>query len=375
MRRALLIELIHVDLEFRLKAELPCNVERYFRDFPELSEDRRAAIGVIAAEYDLLRRNGSTVTTNDYLQRFPALQTELCALLEDSASDGSRPTIHGGVSQIIDPHQKPLIPGYTILEQIGRGGMGLVYKAHEAGLGRSVALKVLPAEYAQDPERLERFAREARTASLLNHPHICTIHALGEHQGCLYIVMELIEATRYAACCRWPPWHEVAASSPRPRRLLRQRIRPTSCIAMSSPKTSWCSADGYAKVFDFGLARRLPRWACRSQDGTPIRHAVRHRRLHVAGTGAWLAVEHRRTFSRWASCFINWRRAGIRSNVRPICDCPRSLMTNPRRRAAWTRKCRLRSTASSRRCCTKIRPCVRAGEVANARLTDLRQPK
>src|SRR5262245_51337009 len=77
MRRALLIELIHVDLEFRLKSGGTIAVERYFSDFPELAEDRRAALSVIVAEFDLLRRSGSAVRAPDYARRFPDLQSDL----------------------------------------------------------------------------------------------------------------------------------------------------------------------------------------------------------------------------------------------------------------------------------------------------------
>jgi len=86
-----------------------------------------------------------------------------------------------------------LVSHYRVIEQIGAGGMGVVYRAEDTRLGRPLVLKFLPPAASRDPMALERFQREARTASSLNHPGICTVYDMGEFEGQRYIAMEYLE--------------------------------------------------------------------------------------------------------------------------------------------------------------------------------------
>ncbi len=254
-RRKLLIELVHTDLEFRAKSGEAVRVETYLASFPELACDRQTTLDLIAAEYEFRRRR-SAVSIAEYQTRFPDHARDL-NLGVTRADDDTRGFPQTALAT--DSKAWPEVPGFEILAELGRGGMGIVYQALELALGRHVALKFLPADYMHDHERLERFQREARTTSALNHPHICTIHGLGEQNGRPYIVMELVEGrTLQAVIAERPSVDEVL-------RIIAQVARALAAAHAAGvvhrdikPDNIMLRSDGYVKVLDFGLARRLP---------------------------------------------------------------------------------------------------------------------
>jgi tetratricopeptide (TPR) repeat protein len=317
-RLALLIELVHSDLHFRLRAGEAIRVETYLQRYPELECLPDVVLALVVAEYDLRRREPGA-SLEEYLRRFPSHEAALRERFSQGQDHdyGSTPEIEprqnstppagevGAVPKTIQAHRPtnqgppvadgspspdpyptrvsaslspripigppapagkgaasggwPSVPGYEILGELGRGGMGVVYMARQARLNRVVALKLILAGSRADAEDLTRFYTEAEAIARLQHPNIVQVYEVGEHDGLPYLSLEFCPGGSLAEEVRGKtlPARRAAEVVELLARGMEEAHQRNVIHRDLKPANVLLTAEGQPKITDFGLAKKL----------------------------------------------------------------------------------------------------------------------
>lgn len=241
------------DFERKWQSDEPPTIESFLaQDVSPLERDVLLS-ELVVLDLDYRRRRGETPTKQQYLDRFPDCVKAIHDALEDSPerAGGFEPPTVGRLAE--------LFPSLEIIELIGAGGMGAVYKARQAGLDRLVALKVLPSEFDHDVKFALRFTREARTLARLSHPNIVSVYEFGNVEDTFYFLMEFVDGSTLREVVR--------AGQLSPEHALT--IVPHLCDALQyahdkevvhrdiKPENILLAVDGTVKIADFGLSRIL----------------------------------------------------------------------------------------------------------------------
>ncbi len=241
------------DFERKWQSEEPPAIESALSEGVSPIERDVLLAELIVLDIDYRRRRGETPNKQEYLDRFP----EGSKAINDALNEGGKRT--GAFEPPTVDRLAELFPSLEIIELIGAGGMGAVYKARQSGLDRLVALKILPEEFGHDVKFALRFTREARTLAKLSHPNIVSVYEFGNVEDTYYFLMEFVDGSTLRDV--------VEARQLAPEHALS--IVPHLCDALQyahdkgvihrdiKPENILIARDGSVKVADFGLSRIL----------------------------------------------------------------------------------------------------------------------
>ncbi|OYP36070.1 serine/threonine-protein kinase [Rhodopirellula sp. MGV] len=241
------------EFERQWQSNQPPTIESMVADDIDPVERSVLLAELVVLEIDYRRRRGDQPNKHEYLERFPDHSDTLDEAFDDQ-DKRSRPFAPPTIARLSE-----LFPTLEIIELLGAGGMGAVYKARQQGLDRLVALKVLPEEFAHDVKFALRFTREARTLAKLNHPNIVSVYEFGKAEDTFYFLMEFVDGSTLRDV--------VSGGQLKPEHALA--IVPHLCDALQfahdkgvihrdiKPENILMSQDGTVKIADFGLSRIL----------------------------------------------------------------------------------------------------------------------
>jgi serine/threonine-protein kinase len=253
---------LRADQRRRWKQGQPAVVEHYFEDFPAVREDRRLAADFVFQEYCLRDEHGPPPQLDEFRQRFPQLVAELEARCDPQrvlAEGMPQPAVSTGLSMPDD--EFPSVKGYDILRELGRGGMGVVYLAHQEGLDRFVALKmILPGPDIQADD-LMRFRVEAAAISRMQHLNLVQIYGIGEHEGAPFFSLEFVDGGSLEDKLNGKPMppREAAGLAATLARAIHAAHERGIVHRDLKPGNVLLTSDGTPKITDFGIAKRVDR--------------------------------------------------------------------------------------------------------------------
>ncbi|HEV3083818.1 MAG TPA: protein kinase [Gemmataceae bacterium] len=268
-------------------------VETYIAQQPSLQSDSQVMLGLIANEIIIRQRKGEDPPAEEYRQRFPQFASALELHFADNKTGADlafpktlpldKPTLDSGKQPtVVAPPHADAAPGYEIREVLGRGGMGVVYKAWQRSLNRMVALKMILAGSHAGSEDVLRFRIEAESAARLQHPNITQIHEVGEANGRPFFAMEYIPGSSLADELDGTPQPPRVAAElieilaramqhAHERGIVHRDLKPANIMLMeSAAEPGFTTSLGQPKITDFGLAKRLDADLRQTQTGAVL---------------------------------------------------------------------------------------------------------